>query len=220
MEKVIKKLLSFMLIVSMLMSISVKTLAAETPKVLSNINSYSSDIFLPVEENIKKMANDILNKDISDSFSCDGKISLNSAGLAWGPVKIGNLELKITNPHNGYVLGNVNHINFHITKTSNGRDIANYHVVKYSLGNSSCLYVYESVTKKVVIDNCYKNWIAAVDDFVDVAKNAAQAALSEADWIATIAIWGTIIVVIADLIIPMDPVPIIPFSIDPILVEY
>lgn len=54
MEKVIKKLLSFMLIVSMLMSISVKTLAAETPKVLSNINSYSSDIFLPVEENIKK----------------------------------------------------------------------------------------------------------------------------------------------------------------------
>lgn len=54
---------------------------------------------------------------------------------------------------------------------------------------------------------------------VAVAKNVVQAALSEADWLATIAIWGVIIVVISDLIIPMDPVPIIPFS-DPILVEY
>jgi len=86
-------------------------------------------------------------------------------------------------------------------------------------GNSNCLYVYESVSKKVVIDNCYKNWTSAVGDIVAAAKNVVQAALSEADWLATIAIWGVIIVVIADLVIPMDPVPIIPLS-DPTLVEY
>lgn len=218
MGKIIRKLLSFTLIVSMVMSMCITALAAETPKITPNVNNFSSDVSLPVGENV----NDILNKVIDDSFSSDGKISLNSAGLAWGPVKVGNLELKITNPHNGYVpgMGNVNHINFHITKTSNGRDIANYHIVKYSSGSNSCLYVYESVSKKVVIDKCYKNWTSAVGDVVAAAKNVVQAALSEADWLATIAILGVIIVVIADLIIPMDPVPIIPFSTDPTLVEY
>ena len=221
MGKVIRKLLSFTLIVSMIMSMSVTALAAETPKTHSNVNNYSSDVSLPVGENVNETVNDVLNKVIDDSFNSDGKVSLQSAGLAWGPVKVGNLELKITNPHTGYVpgMGNVNHINFHIAKTSNGRDIANYHIVKYSSGNSSCLYVYESVSKKVVIDNCYKNWTSAVGDIVAAAKNVVQAALSEADWLATIAIWGVIIVVIADLVIPMDPVPIIPLS-DPTLVEY
>lgn len=172
------------------------------------------------EDNVNDTPNNI--NIIYNFISFDREIRLNSAGLAWGPVKVGNLEFKITNPHNGFVpgLGNVNHINFHITKTSNGRDIANYHIVKYTLGNNSCLYVYESVSKKVVIDNCYKNWTSAVGDFVDAAKNAVQAALSEADWLATIAIWGTIIVVIVDLIVPMDPVPIIPFSMEPISIEY
>ncbi len=219
MGKMIKKLLSFTLIFSLVMSMNVKALAAETPKTLSNANNYSNDLSLPVAEN--EIVNDVLNKVIDDSFNSNGKVSLQSAGLAWGPVKVGNLELKITNPHTGYVpgMGNVNHINFHIAKTSNGRDIANYHIVKYSSGNSSCLYVYESVSKKVVIDNCYKNWTSAVGDIVAAAKNVVQAALSEADWLATIAIWGVVIVVIADLLIPMDPVPVIPLS-DPTLVNY
>lgn len=222
MGKVIRKLLSFTLIVSMIMSMSVTALAAETPKTLSNVNNYSSDVSLPVGANVNETVNDVLNKVIDESFNSDGKISLQSAGLAWGPVKVGNLELKITNPHTGYVkgLGTVNHINFHIAKQSNGKDIANYHIVKYTSGNSNCLYVWESKADKVVIDNCYKNWTSAVGDVVAAAKSVVQAALSEADWIATIAIWGVIIVVIADLIIPMDPVPIIPFSTDPTLVEY
>lgn len=222
MGKIIKKLLSFTLIFSMVMSMSVSALAAEAPNIPSNVNNFSSEVSLSLGENVNETVNDILNKVIGDSFSSDATISSNSAGLAWGPVKVGNLELKITNAHNGIVpgMGYVNHVNFHITKTSNGRDIANYHIVKYTSGSSSCLYVYEGVSKKVVINNCYKNWTAAVGDVVSVAKNVVQAALSEADWLATIVIWGVVIVVIADLIIPMDPIPIIPFSTDPILVEY
>ena len=46
------------------------------------------------------------------------------------------------------------------------------------------------------------------------SASAVQAILSEADWLATLAIWAVVIVVVADLIIPMDPVPIIPFSLD------
>ena len=51
-------------------------------------------------------------------------------------------------------------------------------------------------------------------------KSAVSAILSEADWLATIAIWGVVAVVLADLIIPMDPIPILPFSIDEPICEY
>ena len=41
------------------------------------------------------------------------------AGLAWGPVYIGNLKLSLTNPHDGYAgpkFPYANHVNFHVDK--------------------------------------------------------------------------------------------------------
>lgn len=214
MKKMIRKLLSFTLIISMVMSMSVTAFAAELPK-LSLASNFSQDVSLQFNEKI----NDIVDETINKAFN-DDNVSTQSAGLAWGPVKIGNLELKITNAHDGYVygLGYVNHVNFHIAKTSNGRDIANYHIVKYTSGTRDCLYVYESVAKKVVINRCYNNWTSAVGDVVSLAQDVVKAALSEADWLATIAIWAVVAVVIVDLIVPMDPIPIIPLSTEPPLI--
>ena len=139
-----------------------------------------------------------------------------SAGLAWGPVTVGNVKLYMTNPHVGIVpgIGNVSHVNFHADNTKTGKAIVNYHIVKYTSGNSNCLYVYDSVSKKVIINQCFGNWTDAAAAVVEAVKSAVQAVLSEADWLATLAIWAVVIVVVADLIIPMDPVPIIPFSLD------
>lgn len=139
-----------------------------------------------------------------------------SAGLAWGPVTIGNVKLYMTNPHTGIVpgFGNtaVSHINFHADNTKTGKPIINYHIVKYSSGDSECLYVYDSVAKKEVFNNCFKNWTDAAGAVIESVKSALSAILSEADFIASALIWAAVIVVLADLIIPMDPVPIIPFS--------
>ncbi len=139
-----------------------------------------------------------------------------SAGLAWGPVTVGNVKLYMTNPHVGIVpgIGNVSHVNFHADNAKTGKAIVNYHIVKYTSGNSNCLYVYDSVSKKVIINQCFGNWTDAAAAVVEAVKSAVQAVLSEADWLATLAIWAVVIVVVADLIIPMDPVPIIPFSLD------
>lgn len=184
MSKLMKKILSYVLIVSIILSTNISVFATENSQILSG------------------------------TYNTISNVSLRSSGLAWGPVKVGNLEFKITNPHNGHVggIGYVNHINFHIRNTNKKGDIANYHIVRYTTGNSECLYVYESVTKQTIINNCYSNWKVAVKDFVAAAKSVVKSSLSEADWVATATIWGVIIVVIADLLIPMDPVPIVPLA--------
>lgn len=176
-----KKLMSFILVFVMTLSLAVPAFAAE--------NSSVPDIVEPA-----------------------------SAGLAWGPVTVGNVKLYMTNQHTGSVpgfSGSVTHVNFHADNASTGKAILNYHIVKYTSGSSSCLYVYDSVSKKVVINKCFKSWTDSVSAVVESVKSAVKAVLSEADWIATVAIWAVVIVVLADLIIPMDPVPILPFSIEP-----
>lgn len=143
--------------------------------------------------------------------------TIRSAGLAWGPVTVGNVKLYMTNVHTGPVpglSGNVSHINFHADNVKTGKQILNYHIVKYTSGNSECLYVYDSVSRKIIINNCYNGWTAAAGAVVSAVQSAVKAVLSEADWLATVAIWAVVIVVVADLIIPMDPVPVIPFSIE------
>lgn len=161
----------------------------------------------------------------AQSFSIQNEIvnalsetqTIKSAGLAWGPVTVGNIKLYMTNPHMGYVpgfTGQVSHINFHVDNAKTKKPIINYHIVKYKNGKRECIYVYDSVSDKVIINKCFNGWTDAAAAIVEAVKSAVQAVLSEADWIATLAIWAVVIVVIADLIIPMDPVPVIPFSIN------
>lgn len=150
--------------------------------------------------------------------STENMLESKSAGLAWGPVTVGNVKLYMTNQHTGSVpgfSGSVSHVNFHADNATTGKQILNYHIVKYTSGSSSCLYVYDSVSKKVIINKCFKSWTDSVSAVVESVKSALKAVLSEADWLATAAIWAVVIVVLADLILPMDPVPILPFSLDP-----
>jgi hypothetical protein len=65
-----------------------------------------------------------------------------SAGLAWGPVTVGNLQFKVSNVHYGYAgpkVGNTDHFNVYVDrKDSRGRytiPVANYHV---STSNRGC----------------------------------------------------------------------------------
>lgn len=140
-----------------------------------------------------------------------------SANLAWGPVDIGNLRFKMTNPHNGWAgpkFPNANHVNFHVEKKSGRsyKSVANYHIVKYSSGSSNCMYIYESHSRSVVLDQCFNSWRSAVTESAKAMKAFSKTLLDNANWIATIAIWGTIGLVLLDLVLPMDPIPIIPFS--------
>ena len=143
--------------------------------------------------------------------SSGSSLSLQSAGLAFGPVTIGNLKIYVTNPHTGYIpglnLSGITHVNFHVDNVDTKKPILNYHIVKY--GNN-CLYVYDSVSNKEIINNCFNNWSNAATSVVSAAKTTISKMYPEANWIAKAAIWGTVILVIADLILPLDPIPILP----------
>ena len=141
-----------------------------------------------------------------------------SVGLAWGPVTIGNIKFYLVDRHTGPVhgfSGNVAHVNFHADNATTGAQILNYHIVKYTSGTSSCLYVYDSVSKTVVINKCFNSWTDSISAVLESVKTTVKAVLSEADWLATAAIWAVILVALVDLILPMDPVPFLPFSIVP-----
>lgn len=199
--KIMKRMFSLLLIVCMVLSCSVTAFAAET--VHSQVGN------TPI---VHLVSADDEQQDLSET------IVPRSAGLAWGPVTIGNVKLYMTNSHTGIVPGfgstSVSHINFHADNAKTGKAILNYHIVKYTSGDSSCLYVYDSVAKKVVFNNCFKSWTDAAGAVIESVKSALSAILSEADFIASVLIWAAVIVVLADLIIPMDPVPVLPFSIE------
>lgn len=66
-----------------------------------------------------------------------------SAGLAWGPVTVGNLQFKVSNVHYGYAgpkVGNTDHFNVYVDrKDSKGQytiPVANYHVSTSRRDNS------------------------------------------------------------------------------------
>lgn len=139
-----------------------------------------------------------------------------SAGLAFGPVTIGNIELKVVNPHIGGVgpYGVVEHINFVITNTTTKEQMANYHIFKGTdLDGIECFVVWDSVTRETVFRHCNSNnWTDAVTQFVDLVVDTLASVLSEANLLAVIGIGAVIIVVLVDLIVPMDPIPILPFA--------
>lgn len=74
-------------------------------------------------------------------------------------------------------IGGVSNVNFHADNVKTGKAIVNYHIVKYSSGNSDCLYVYDSVSKKVIINQCFGDWTDAAAAVVEAVKSAVQAVL-------------------------------------------
>ena len=153
----------------------------------------------------------------SENAAIAVQVEPRSAGLAWGPFNIGNIELKVVNPHTGLVgpYGYIEHINFEIRNTETKELIANYHIFKAQFEDGrECFVVWDSVTQATVFQHCdNNNWTNAVTEFVDLVIGALSDVLSEADLFATIAIGAVIIVVLVDLIVPMDPVPVLPFRI-------
>lgn len=137
-----------------------------------------------------------------------------SAGLYWGPVSVGNIEFSLTNPHTHRVgpYGVVNHVNLHIRNTETGKDIANYHIFKAVYQNGKeCMIVWDSVKKVEVFRHCNdNNWTNAVTEFVDVVAKSISNVLSEANFFATVVIGGLLIVTLVDLVIPLDPLPLVP----------
>ena len=81
-------------------------------------------------------------------------------------------------------------------------------------GDSDCLYIYDSVSRKVIINQCFKTWTSAAGAVVEAVKTALKSVLDQANLLATVAIWGGLIVALADLLIPMDPIPVLPFSVE------
>ena len=143
-----------------------------------------------------------------------------SAGLAWGPVTVGNLQFKVSNVHYGYAgpkVGNADHFNVYVDrKDSRGQytiRVANYHVSTSNTGNSWCVYVWDSVSEKTILDACSNDPMTLAQQAASAIRSTLQTLLSNADWIATTAIIGVLTLVIIDLIVPGDPIPIIPFSV-------
>lgn len=135
---------------------------------------------------------------------------MRSAGLFWGPTTIGNLTFKITNTHYGYAgpkVGNVNHVNLHVTK-SGGKDVINYHITKYSSGGRICVYVWDSVSKSVIIDSCFNNFRDSAASIANAVYKTVGPLMKDASLIAKIGL----VAILLDLLIPMDPIPITPFS--------
>lgn len=191
-----KKLISIFLSVVMLFTLSVPAFAANNSTSLEN-------------------ATETAIEDLSDASNL-AAVS-RSAGLAWGPVTIGNVKLYMTNPHLGYVPGlniRCSHVNLHADNTTTKKPIFNFHIVKYKSGDSDCLYIYDSVSRKVIINQCFKNWTSAAGAVVEAVKTALKSVLDQANLLATVAIWGGLIVALADLLIPMDPIPVLPFSVE------
>lgn len=126
-----------------------------------------------------------------------------SAGLAWGPIEIGNLKLYLTKPHNGYAgpkFPNANHVNFHVDKKApknSYTEVVNMHIVKYGSSGKICLYAWDSVTKKVVFDNCFDNFATAAEKCVSAVKDFVDALLREADFLASIAIIAALVIALA-----------------------
>ncbi|KAL8819065.1 MAG: hypothetical protein Q9223_002424 [Gallowayella weberi] len=127
-------------------------------------------------------------------------LSTRQAGLAWGPISAGNLKLYLTNPHTGYAgpkFPSAEHVNFHVDKKDTGprgtySEVVNMHIVKYSTAGSddSCLYAWDSVTKKTVFDECLDS-----DEFQQIIQKGVQAIkgfvdtlLRNANFLASVAV--------------------------------
>lgn len=121
-------------------------------------------------------------------YSCSGGSAFTpqkrQAGLSVGPLYIGNLKVSLTNPHFGWAgpaYPGIIHVNLHVDKEGPPPKKAyvpvfNLHIVyDNSTPDHPCLYIYDSVTKTVLIHSCF-------NDFSDL-QAAAQAAVSTGDFL-------------------------------------
>lgn len=129
-----------------------------------------------------------------------------SAGLYWGPVFIGNLKLTLTNPHPGFAGPKFEgrdptHINFHVylrgPRADYKKELVNLHIVRYSSGGRDCLYMWDSVSKKTIFDNCFDDWSNAIPEAVRAAKATVDTILRNADPIAAVAVIAALGVALA-----------------------
>ena len=129
-----------------------------------------------------------------------------SAGLYWGPHKVGNLRLSLTNPHPGYAgpkFPDATHVNFHVDKQDprprgTYSEVVNLHIVKYeNVEGSQCLYAWDSVTDTVVFDSCFDDFTDAIPEAVGAIKDFVYDLLKEADFIAGVIIIGALVVALA-----------------------
>lgn len=116
-------------------------------------------------------------------------VSAASAGLAYGPKYVGNIKLYVTNVHNGWAgpkfpSKNTPHINVHIDKKNSSgiwKAKHNFHVVKYTQGSKLCLYIYDTTTKKTVMDSCQTNWLTLSNLGAKAMKTFAKVDLNFTD---------------------------------------
>ncbi len=142
-----------------------------------------------------------------------------SAGLAFGPVTVGNISFRVTNAHTQEIRGYgvVTHINFHIDYADTGKEIKNYHIfTQKNASGKDCLVVYESHSKTEVFRNCDDSLGSQVRSFFAIVSEIVRGLLSEANFIAATAIIAVIVVLVVDLVLPLDPLPFLPASVDPV----
>jgi hypothetical protein len=130
-----------------------------------------------------------------------------SAGLLWGPETWFNFKLYITNPHPGYAgpkCTNCNHINVHIDKSvpppKDWQPVLNAHVTHYNQDGKSCLYVWDSVSKKQLFDDCFDDFASAAGEAISAIKSVVDSVLDNASFIAKIAILAAIVIALGSAI--------------------
>ncbi|KAI4155088.1 MAG: hypothetical protein L6R39_001292 [Caloplaca ligustica] len=140
------------------------------------------------------------------------------AGLAWGPVNIGNLKLYLTNPHTGYAgakFPSAEHVNFHVDKADGGprgtySSVVNMHIVKYGnpLDDSSCLYAWDSVTKTTVFDQCSDAFEQIIAQGVQAIEGFVDTLLTNANFVASIVIGIALVTALTALLASLPVVAV------------
>ncbi|ERI11815.1 hypothetical protein HMPREF0083_00069 [Aneurinibacillus aneurinilyticus ATCC 12856] len=130
---------------------------------------------------------------------------------------VGPIRFVITDVHTGYAgpkfpSNSTPHTNFHIYKKNDktGRydtELANYHIVKYSSKSSStCIYVWDSISKKTIVDICTDSWKNAASAAASAMKNFISEAVDKFVEIG-VATWLAIAGAIYSIITKLNPVP-------------
>lgn len=142
-----------------------------------------------------------------------------SAGLYYGPIVIGNLEISITNTHEGAVgdFGWVRHYNVQVLRINGpGRIrktlVANYHVMIENRAGKWCMTVWESKKEITLFQGCSDDYMEVGRQGVKAIGSAIWDMLTHGNWVAKAVIIGFLAAFFLDLIVPADPVPIFPLG--------
>jgi hypothetical protein len=149
---------------------------SDTDVEVTTIPADNSDVVI-VPEPHDDALHEIDKEAIAAFWPVLSKRQRDSAGLFWGPFTINDYKFYMTNTHNGYAgpkFPNANHANFHCDKKAprnKWKAVFNLHIVKYTRGKQECIYMWDSVTRKVVLDKCFTNFINAIPEAVKAIKD-------------------------------------------------